>query len=190
MKRCVITVLVWAVTSLGAPLAAQQPTVDASTLDPVAVSAWGRDLKSKRDTLENRYKEELKQCYQRFNVTGCRDEARERYVIEHRALTKLELDQAAQQRALDAADARQRLSERQAEAQDRAREAERAQQEAVERANRNASKQTDHIPESSKRGEYEEKQRDAQERRKESERRAREREKPRAAPLPAPGTSQ
>ena len=81
------------------------------------------------------------------------------------------------------------MADRQAEAADRAREAERAQQSSIERAARNAEKQADHVPEASKRSQFEEKQADAQQRKEEVARRAREREKdkPRAAPLPAVG---
>ena len=173
--------LVW-----GSAAPAQTP---AALPNADAVSARGTELKKQRDALESSYKQQLKQCYQEFNVTGCRNDAREKYVVAHRALSKLELDNASQERAIQAHQARQRLADRQAEAAERALEAEKAKQASVDRANHNANKQADHVPDASKRGQFDEKQRDAQERRQEVERRARERErdKPRAAPLPAPG---
>lgn len=169
---------------------AQTPANAPTTLpNAEVVSARGLELKKQREALESGYKQQLKQCYQEFNVTGCRNDAREKYVVAHRALSKLELENASQERAIQANQARQRLLERQTEAAERAGEAEKAQQAAIERANRHANKQAEHAPEASKRGQFDEKQRDAQERRQEVERRARERErdKPRAAPLPAPG---
>lgn len=167
---------------------AQTPTQE-SDVDKVALNERGRALKAERDALEKSYKAQLKQCYQEFNVTSCRNEAREKYVVSNRALQKRENEQSTQERHVQAQEARQRLADRQAEAADRAREAERAQQSSIERAARNAEKQADHVPEASKRSQFEEKQADAQQRREEVARRAREREKdkPRAAPLPPVG---
>jgi hypothetical protein len=166
------------------------PAAPGTLPDPAAVAARGRELQTQRDALESGYTQQLKQCYQEFNVTGCRNAARERYVVAHRALTQRELEHTAQERALNAQNARQRLADKQQEAADKAREADKAQQAAVDRAERNANKQTDHAPEASKRSQFDEKQRDAQERRKDVEQRARDRErdKPRAAPLPSPAS--
>ena len=170
-----------------ASTASAQTSVASTAAQRDAANARGLELKSQRDTLEAGYRQQLKQCYQMFDVTRCRNEAREQYTVAHRALSKLENEHAGQVRHLDAQDARQRLMDRQADATQRAQEAERAQQQSQDRALRNADKQNDHAPESSKRSQFDEKQRDAQERRLEVERRAREREKPRAAGLPAPG---
>ena len=174
------------IVALHAPFAswAQEPMSDA---DREALSAKGRELKAQRNALDARYRGELKQCYQEFNVTACRNEAREKYAVDHRELSKREQAQAAQERRVSADDARRRLAQRQNESADREREAQRAQQESIDRAQRNADKQNDHAPEASKRSQFDEKQRDAQQRREEIQRRERERDKPRAAPLPAVG---
>lgn len=150
------------------------------------VQARGRALQQERDALESQYKQQLKQCYQDFDVTRCRNAAREAYVVQHRALRNRENAQAADARLLDAEAARQRLRDKQNDALDRARAAEQAQQNAAQRATQNTNKQSDHQPDASKRSQFDEKQREAVERRQEVDRRAREREKPRAAPLPSP----
>ena len=51
-----------------------------------ALTARGAALQSQRDALESRYKQTVRDCYQQFNVTDCRNQARERYIAEHRAL--------------------------------------------------------------------------------------------------------
>lgn len=164
-----------------------QPASDAGLPDRAAVSARGLELQAQRDALDKDYKAKLKQCYQEFNVSACRNEARENYTVAHRALRKLEVEQGAQERQIKAADARQRLSERQTEATERAQDAQRAQQAAADRAANNAQKQSDHIPEATKRAQYDQKQREAEQRREELAKRERQREKPRSAPLPVQG---
>ena len=183
----------WSVSiflSLATVWSSAQPASEADLPDRAALSARGAELKAQRDALERDYKAKLKQCYQEFNVTACRNEARENYTVAHRALRKLEVAQGTQERKIQASDARQRLSERQTEATERAQDAQRAQQAAADRATNNAQKQSDHIPEATKRAQYDQKQREAEQRREDLAKRERQREKPRSAPLPAPGGAQ
>lgn len=182
MKRADVTLIALSLIGMACAVTAQEvlPNRD-------AVHAKGQELKIQRDTLEAGYKQALKQCYQEFNVTSCRNQAREKYVVSHRTLRKQEVEHAAQERQIQAADARQRRAERQAEAASHAEDAQRAQQASAERAAHNAQKQTDHVPDASKRSQYDEKIEDAQRRREDAQRRAKERDKPRAAPLPAMG---
>ena len=183
MRRLGVCILLGLVTIS----AMSQPAAEASLPNRETVQARGQELKVQRDALENDYKAKLRQCYQEFNVASCRNDARDKYVVAHRALRKLEVEQAAQERQIQAHDARQRLIERQNDAAQRAQEASRAQEAAKDRAANNAQKQSDHIPESSKRFQFDEKQREAQQRREELIRRERERDKPRSAPLPPMG---
>ena len=151
-----------------------------------SVAARGLELKSQREKLEQDYKAQTKQCYQAFNVTDCRIQAREQYTVSHRALRKLEVEQAAQERQIKTQDAQQRLSERDRQNQQRQTDAQQAQGESAERANNLARKQSDHLQgHDNKRSQFEDKQRDAQQHREEVQRRTRERDKPRATPLPA-----
>ena len=153
-----------------------------------ALAARGAALQSQRDALESRYKQTVRDCYQQFNVTDCRNQARERYIAEHRALREQELQHHAQERQTRTATAHERLQTKQLDAADRAREAERASQAAQGRQQEQQRKQSDHDASGSRRVETLERQEDARAHRAEVERRARERErdKPRAAPLPSP----
>ena len=86
-------------------------------------------------------------------------------------------------------EAKKKLAERTSEAELQRLEAERAERVAAakERADANAQKKIDHALQGTKRGEYEQKQRDAAQRREEIEKKRRERTKEPGAPLPVPG---
>ena len=153
-----------------------------------ALAARGAALQSQRDALESRYKQTVRECYQQFNVTDCRNQARERYIAEHRALREQELQHNEQERQARTAAAHERLQNKRLDADDRTREAARASEAAQGRRQEQQRKQADHDATGSRRAETLERQEDARVHRAEVERRARERErdKPRAAPLPSP----
>ncbi len=92
------------------------------------------------------------------------------------------------ERQIRTEEAKQRLVERQSEAKLKKDEADRAEAIAAakERANANAQKQIDHALKGTKRGEFEQKQRDAEQHRENVARKLRERNKEPAAPLPVP----
>ena len=167
------------------PVAAQTPV---ASVDGEALAARGAQLKAQRDALESQHRQSLRDCYQQFNVTDCRHQARERYIAENRTLRAQELAHSEQERQRRTAAAQERLINKQGDAQDRGREAERASEAAQSRQSNLARKQTDHHNSASRRNETLERQEDARAHRAEVERRVRdrEREKPRAAPLPAP----
>jgi hypothetical protein len=81
------------------------------------------------------------------------------------------------------------LADRNSEASQKKAQAERAASIAAskERADANAQKQIDHALQGTKRGDYEQKQREAVQRRADAEKKLRERNKEPAAPLPVPG---
>lgn len=139
--------------------------------------------------IEDQYKQEMKQCYQQFDVTSCKLKARDRRIEAKAALRKEELPFKAMERQIKTEEARQRLAERQSEAKLKKEEADRAEAIAAakDRADANAQKQIDHALKGSKRGEYEQKQREAEQHREDVAKKLRERNKEPAAPLPVPG---
>ncbi len=145
-------------------------------------------LTRQRQALEDQYKQDMKLCYQNFDVTRCRLQARERRIEANEALRKEELRFNAQERQIHADQSRRSLTERTSEMERKKAEAERAASIAAskERADANAQKQIDHALQGTKRGEYEQKQREATQRRSDLEKKQRERNKEPAAPLPAP----
>lgn len=145
-------------------------------------------LDAERQNLEDQYREALKQCYQLFDFTRCRLEARDRRIEANQALRTQELRFNATERQVQAEQASDRLAERNSEANRKDAEVQRAQAVAAarERADANAQKQIDHALQGTKRGEYEQKQRDAAQHRADVEKKLRERTKEPAAPLPLP----
>lgn len=139
--------------------------------------------------IEYQYKQDMKQCYQQFDVTSCKLKARDRHIDAKAALRKEELPFKAMERQIKTEEARQRLAERQSEAKLKKEEADRAEAIAAakDRADANAQKQIDHALKGSKRGEYEQKQREAEQHREDVAKKLRERNKEPAAPLPVPG---
>jgi hypothetical protein len=192
----------WAVFSLGtawsqAPveqMSASEPAVAASAATQTYPSEEARALERQRldkksDHIEEQYKQDMKICYQQFDVVSCRLKARDRRIEAKAALRKEELPFKAMERQIKTEEATQRLAERQSEARLKQQEADRAQALAAakERADANAQKQIDHALKGSKRAEYEEKQRQAAQHRADVEKKQRERTKEPAAPLPVPG---
>jgi hypothetical protein len=145
-------------------------------------------LDQKGQLLEDQYKQDMTQCYQQFDVVSCKIKARDRRIAAKAALRKEELPFKEMERQIRTEEAKQRLVERQSEAKLKKDEADRAEAIAAakERANANAQKQIDHALKGTKRGEFEQKQRDAEQHRENVARKLRERNKEPAAPLPVP----
>lgn len=169
--------------------------VTAEPVDPSlmeASEAQRNELRAKlaaqRQQLEDQYKDDMKLCYQNFDVNSCRLKARERRIEANHLLRKEELRFNASERLLDAEKAKRNLADRNNESARKASETDRAAAIAAakERADRNAQKQIDHALQGTKRGEYEQKQREAAERRADIEKKMRERNTAPAAPLPVP----
>ena len=141
-----------------------------------------------RQELEDQYNEDMKLCYQKFDVTNCRLKARDRRIEANASLRKEELIFNAQERKIHAIEVRRNLAERTGEAEQKKSETERAAAIAASksRADANAQKQIDHTLQGTKRGEYEQKQRDAAQHRADVEKKLQQRNKDAAAPLPVP----
>jgi len=168
--------------------------VGASSATPLPPSAEERRLEGQRldlkgQQIEAQYQQDIKQCYQKFDVVSCRVQARERRINAKAELRKEELPFNAMERKLNAEEAQQRLKERQSEASNKQKETERAEalSRAKQRADANAQKNIDHGLQGTKRGDYEDKQREAAQHRADAEKKQRERNKESAAPLPVPG---
>lgn len=173
-------------------LAEPSNTAQMPLLPPVLTDAERTEqrehLARRRQLLEDQYKQDIKLCYQNFDVTSCRLKARDRRIEANNLLRKDELQFNASERLIQTEDAQRSMAERNNEAARK--EAETARMAAIaaskERADANVQKQIDHVLQGSKRGDYEQKQREAAERRAEVERKLRERNKEPAAPLPVP----
>jgi hypothetical protein len=146
-------------------------------------------LDQKSQQIEEQYKQDMKLCYQQFDVVSCKIKARDRRIEAKAALRKEELPFKAMERQIKTEDAKQKLAERQSEAKLKKDEAERAEAIAAakDRADANAQKQIDHALKGTKRGDYEQKQREAAQHREDVAKKLRERNKEPAAPLPVPG---
>ncbi len=146
-------------------------------------------LDQKGQQIEDQYKQDMKQCYQQFDVVSCKIKARDRRIAAKADLRKEELPFKVMERQIKTEEAKQRLAERQSEAKLKKDEADRAEAIAAakDRANANAQKQIDHALKGTKRGEYEQKQREAEQRREDVAKKLRDRNKEPAAPLPVPG---
>lgn len=156
--------------------------------------AQGAQLQARRAALEKTYQEEVAQCYQKFDVTRCRNAAREKHIEANAALRQEELAHSARERLLAAQEAQRRSEEKQREAQSKAQSKEQSKaQEGVvapsteSRAVRDP--QLQQRQDNQQRAAYEQKQREAAERRERLENRLRERDKPPADPLPMPVSS-
>ena len=166
-----------------------QPKPPASAPSLEDRQAEGQRLSARRQALEETYQQELKVCYQKFDVTTCRIQARERRIQANADLRKEELRYNATERRIQAAEALQRTDEKTSEAKIKEAQANRAQaiQAGKDRADVNAQKQIEHALQGTKRGEYEQKQREAAQHREDAAKKLRERNKEPAAPLPVPG---
>ena len=145
-------------------------------------------LTQARQQLESQYNDALKLCYQAFDVNSCRLKARDQRIEANDALRKEEIRFNTLERQIQTEEARRKLAERTSEAELKRLDAERAERmsAAKDRADANAQKQIDHALQGTKRGAYEQKQREAAQRRADVEKKIRERSKEPAAPLPVP----
>lgn len=173
---------------------ASSPAATASSAASVWPSEAERNAERERLTLarqalETQYKQDMSLCYQNFDVTSCRLKARDRRIDANAVLRQQELRFNAQERQINAEDARRALAERTSEAEQKKAEAERAATIAAakDRADANAQKKMDHALQGTKRGDYEQKQREAAQHREDAAKKLRERNKEPAAPLPVPG---
>ena len=179
-----------------APVPVAQSAASSPALEPAVPSeaqrqAQSQQLLERRKQLDEAYKQDMKICYQQFDVTSCRNEARERRIQANAVLRQEELKFNASERQIKAAEAQRRIAEKNADAQRQDPQAQRAEavQQAQDRAERNAQKQIDHANKGGSREAFEAKQREAAEHRANLEKKRRERDKPPAAPLPVPGAS-
>ena len=187
-----VCVAAWAVEPSSTPkaptaaLAASHDTADFPS--EVERNEERARLSSLRQALEDQYKSDMTQCYQKFDVTSCRLKARDRRIEANALLRKDELRFQAQERQLQALETRRNLAERNNEAEQKKSEAERAAKIAAakDRADAHAQKQIDHALQGTKRGEYEQKQREAAQHREDVAKKIRERKGEPAAPLPVP----
>ena len=151
--------------------------------------AQGAQLQARRAALEKTYQQEVAQCYQRFDVTRCRNAAREKHIEANAALRQEELAHSARERLLAAQEAQRRSEEKKREAQSKAQS--KAQEGVVPSTESRAVRdpQLQQRQDNQQRAAYEQKQREAAERRERLENRLRERDKPPADPLPMPVSS-
>jgi hypothetical protein len=141
-----------------------------------------------RQALEDTYKQDMRQCYQKFDVTSCRLQARDRRIDANKVLREDELRFNAMERQIQADETRSSVAERNSEAELKKAQAQRAASVAAskEHADANAQKQIDHALQGTKRGDYEQRQREAAQHKADLEKKLRERNKEPAAPLPVP----
>lgn len=146
-------------------------------------------LTKARQQLEDHYNQDMKRCYQAFDVNSCRLKARDRRIEANDLLRREEISFNKLERQIQTEEALKKLADRTSEAEVQRLEAERAERAAAskERADANAQKQIDHALQGSKRSVYEQKQREAAQRRADLEKKRLERSKEPAAPLSVPG---
>jgi hypothetical protein len=148
--------------------------------------AQGVQLQARRAALEKTYQEDIALCYQQFDVTGCRNVAREKRIEANAVLRKDELAYNARERRIASEEAQRRLDDKQLEAQRKTQEVALTDASLPRQSTRSTEVAVQQRNESSQRAAYEKKQREAIERRSNIEKRLRERDKPPAAPLPVP----
>lgn len=151
--------------------------------------AQGAQLQERRAALEKAHQQEVAECYQKFDVTRCRNAAREKRIEANAALRQEELAHSARERMLAAQEAQRRSEEKQREAQSKAQS--KAQEGVAPSTESRAVRdpQVKQRQDNQQRAAYEQKQREAAERRERLENRLRERDKPPADPLPMPTSS-
>jgi hypothetical protein len=191
MKKMVLMTLAMLCSFVwGDDVVALPEPVDATSVisEEAARNAERERLTRARQQLDAQYREDMKACYQYFDVTSCRLKARDRRIEANAVLRKEEIEFNAQERRRHAQEAQRALAEKNSEAQQKQSQAERAAAIAAskERADANAQKQIDHALQGTKRGDYEQKQREAAQHREDVARKIRERNKEPAAPLPVP----
>ena len=172
-----------------APMADATPVTVFENASSAERIAHSQQLAARRQQLETDYNEAMSVCYQKFDVTRCRLDARERRLQAQAVLRKDEIAFNTVDRRLRAEEAERRSAENDTAARDReqTRQTEAADH-AKALADRAAQKQADHAARGQQREAYDQKQREAAQRRADLEQKRRERAKP-AAALPLPGTA-
>lgn len=183
-----VCLAVWCGVALAEPVAAPENQVVSDNPSEAQRQEVRAHLTRQRQDLEAQYKQDMRQCYQNFDVTRCRLQARDRRIEANAVLRQEELRFNAQERQIQADQAQRSQAERTSETEKKRADAERAASVAAskERADAHAQKQIDHALQGTKRGDYEQKQREAAQRRIDVEKKLRERNKEPAAPLPTP----
>ena len=191
MSKWMLCVLPWVCAAAWALEPAAVPVESQATVDFPSEDERSKErarLSGLRQALEDQYKADMAQCYQKFDVTNCRLQARERRIEANALLRVDELRFQAQERHIHALQTRRNLAERNSEAEQKKSEAERVANisAAKDRADAHAQKQIDHALQGTKRGEYEQKQREAAQHREDVAKKNRERKAEPAASLPVP----
>jgi len=183
-----VCLAVWCGVALAEPVTTPENQAVSDTTSEAQRQEVRERLTRQRQALEAQYKQDMLQCYQNFDVTRCRLQARDRRIEANAVLRQEELRFNAQERRIQADQAQRSQAERTHETEKKRADAERAASVAAskERADAHAQKQIDHALQGTKRGDYEQKQREAAQRRIDVEKKLRERNKEPAAPLPAP----
>jgi len=172
-------------------------TAEEAVVVPTAVGQYASEqerqaerdrLTKARQQLDDQYNQDMTRCYQEFDVNTCRLKARDRRIDANNVLRTEETRFNILERQIQTEEAKKKLADRTSEAELQRQEAERVERVAAakERADANAQKKIDHALQGTKRGEYEQKQREAAQRRADLEKKQRERSKEPAAPLPVP----
>ena len=161
---------------------AQWPSIDERQAESARLDA-------RRLALEERYSQEMRLCYQQFDVTSCRLKARDRRIEDNAQLRKDELAFKNLERQIKTEEVKQRMLDKEEQAQRQQLERQQAAQETQERLQQQAAKLTAHEAKGDQREAYEKKQREAQSHRESVEKKLRARDKPPAAALPEPGAA-
>jgi hypothetical protein len=179
MKSLLLGALWW---GLACAVQAQWPSPD-------ELKAQSAVLDARRLALDDQYKQEMRLCYQNFDVTSCRLQARDKQIQANAQLRKDELAHKNLERQIKSAQAQQRSLERDSQEQQQQADREQAVKAAREREQSQADKLSEHAAKGGQREAYEQKQREAQTHRDDLEKMRRERNANPAKPLPVPGTA-
>lgn len=163
--------------------------VQAQWSSPDELKAQSAVLDARRLALDDQYKQEMRLCYQNFDVTSCRLQARDKQIQANAQLRKDELAHKNLERQIKSAQAQQRSLERDSQEQQQQADREQAVKAAREREQSQADKLSEHAAKGGQREAYEQKQREAQTHRDDLEKMRRERNANPAKPLPVPGTA-
>ena len=161
-------------------------TDDVAVPSPQERQDEGLRLQAKRSALEQTYQQDMAICYQQFDVTRCRNVARDKRIEANAALRKEELRYNARERRIAAEEAQRRVEDKQRDAQRKMQEAATNEVSVSAQGNRTFDAAAQQRNDNNQRAAYEQKQREAADRRSSLEKRLRERDKPPAAPLPIP----
>ena len=163
--------------------------VQAQWPSPEELKAQSDVLDARRLALDEQYKQEMRGCYQNFDVTSCRLKARDTQIQANAQLRKDELAHKNLERQIKSAQAQQRSLERDSQEQQQQAERDQAVKAAREREQSQSEKLSEHAAKGGQREAYEQKQREAQAHRDDLEKLRRERNATPAKSLPVPGAA-